>query len=141
MEHTTIITAFENAGKRDSDKIYITFKRQDIFYKDTYLVLRGTKEEVEQAIQRCYTEVETEKRDYPRADHIDMLDTPFDTWCFMEANLCGESVCDNLQCRKSDELKCRSYWTHVEHATEEEMSEYINNIRSGYYPCCSVDNM
>lgn len=47
MDHPIITNAFENAERRNESKIYITFKRDGIFYKDTYLILQGNKYEVE----------------------------------------------------------------------------------------------
>ncbi len=136
MYHPTILRAFENATKRNEENIYITFKRDGIFYKDTYLILKGNKEEVETAIANAYYDVNEQRYNAPRADHIDLLDTPFDSWC------CGACICNNIQrCNDEQRVKCGSQWTRVEHETEEEQKEYINNIQSGYYPNYTVEYM
>jgi len=136
MEHPIIVTAFENAVKRNDDKIYITFKRIDIFYKDTYCVLSGNKEYVKTAIENAYYDVNEERYSAPRADHVHLLDTPFDSWC------CGACICDNIQrCTDEQLIKCGSHWTHIEHAAAEEQAEYIRNITPGYYPQFSIEIM
>lgn len=136
MDHPTIIAAFKHAEERNTDKIYIIFKRDSIFYKDSYLILNGNKEYVKQAIENAYYEVNEERYSAPRSDHIELLDTPFDTWC------CGACICNNIQrCTGGQRIKCGSQWTHIEHATEEEQVEYINNIKPGYYPSFTVEYM
>jgi len=131
MDHPTIKNAFENAKGRNESNIYISFKRSNIFYKDTYLILKGNKEKVAQAIANLYYDVNEERYSAPRADHIDLLDTPFDSWCS------GECILE--RCNDEQSVKCGSQWTHIEHETEEEQLEYIQNIKPGYYPTFSVD--
>lgn len=136
MDHPTIITAFANAATRNEENIYITFKRKDLFYKDTYLILKGNKEEVEVSIENAYYDVNEERYSAPRADYNDLLDTPFDTWC------CGACLCDNIRrCNNNQRVKCGSQWTHIEHETEASQNEYINNIKPGYYPSFTVEYM
>jgi len=115
MDHPTIIRAFNDANAfiNGHAYVYLSFKRENMFYKDSYFIVKGTHEEVKQAIERMYKDVEDEKRDFPRADHIDMLDTPFDN--------------DSL------------HWTHTIHNSEEELEEYIKNIKPGYYPRFTVE--
>jgi hypothetical protein len=136
MEHPTIVTAFKNATERGSAEIYLVFKRDNAFYKDTYYILLGNKEQVEQSIINAYKEVAEEKREYPRADHNNILDTPFDTWC------CGACICNNLQrCKDDQDIKCGSQWTHIEHASVEELNNYISTIRPEYYSRFTVEYM
>jgi len=136
MDHPTIILAFENAANKNEENIYITFKRNGIFYKDTYLILKGNKMKVEEAIEKLYYDVNEERYNSPRADHIDLLDTPFDSWC------CGACICDDVQrCDDNQRIKCGSQWTHIEHDSEEEQEDYINNIKPGYYPNYTVEYM
>jgi hypothetical protein len=131
MNHPTIVTAFDNAATRNESKIYITFKRDGIFYKDTYLILQGNKQEVEEAIENLYYDVNEERYSGPRADHIDLLDTPFDTWC--------RGACILERCNEEQLIKCGSQWTHFEHSSEKEQLEYVKNIKPGYYPTYTVD--
>ena len=134
MDHPTIINAFVNSSRRNESKIYITFKRDGIFYKDTYLILQGNKEEVEEAISNLYYDVNEERYGAPRADHNDLLDTPFDSWC------CGACICNNIQrCNGEQKIKCGSQWTHFVHETEEDQLEYVKNIKPGYYPTYTVE--
>ena len=136
MDHPTIIAAFNHAEERNMDKIFLTFKRDSIFYKDSYLILNGNKEYVKQAIENAYYDVNEERYSASRSDHIELLDTPFDTWC------CGACICNNIQrCTGDQRIKCGSQWTHIEHETEEEQVEYINNIKQGYYPIFTVEYM
>ena len=136
MNHPSIVAAFKHAEERNTDKIFLTFKRDSIFYKDSYLILNGDKEYVKKAIENAYYDVNEERYSSPRADHIALLDTPFDTWC------CGACICNNIQrCTGDQRIKCGSQWTHIEHATEEEQVEYINNIKPGYYPSFTVEYM
>ena len=136
MDHPTIVAAFKHAEERNTDKIFLTFKRDSIFYKDSYLILKGDKEYIKQAIENAYYDVNEERYSSPRADHIELLDTPFDTWC------CGACICNNIQrCTGEQRIKCGSLWTHIEHATEEEQIKYINNINPGYYPIFTVEYM
>lgn len=136
MDHPTILSAFANAAARQEDKIYLIFKRNDLFYKDTYLVIKGTKQEVEKAIANAYFDVNEERYTAPRADHIDLLDTPFDSWC------CGACICDNIQrCTGDQRIKCGSQWKHIEHGSEKEQQEYINTIKPGTYPTYTVAYM
>ena len=133
MNHPTIITAFKNAATRNKSKIYITFKRDEIFYKDTYLILQGNKQDVEKAIENLYYDVNEERYSGPRADHSELLDTPFDTWC------CGACILE--RCNGEQRIKCGSQWTHIEHETEEEQMEYVKNIKPGCYPTYTVEYM
>jgi hypothetical protein len=136
MDHPSIVTAFKNAKERNMDKIFLTFKRESILYKDSYLILKGNKDYVRQAIENEYYNVNEERYSGIRSDHINLLDTPFDTWC------CGACICDNIQrCADGQRLKCGSQWTHIEHASEEEQMEFINNITPGYYPIFTVEYM
>uniref|UniRef100_A0A6C0IJN0 Uncharacterized protein n=1 Tax=viral metagenome TaxID=1070528 RepID=A0A6C0IJN0_9ZZZZ len=136
MDHPTIITAFKNASDRGSAEIYLVFKRENQYYKDTYYILLGNKTKAEKAIIHAYKEVAKEKRNYSRADHNNMLDTPFDTWC------CGACICNDLQrCSDDQDIKCGSQWTHIEHKSEEELNNYISTIRPGYYPQYTVEYM
>jgi hypothetical protein len=125
MDNPTIQTAFKNAAERNEEYIYITFKRKDLFYKDTYLILTGNEERVEKAISALYYNINEERYSAPRADHNDLLDTPFDSWC--------SGVCGLKRCTDNQSIKCGSLWTHIEHKSEEEQKEYVNNIKSGYY--------
>ena len=154
MEHPTIIKAFENAEKRKATDsillsllhapirtnaepvIYITFKREGIFYKDSYYNLIGTKEEVCKKIKQMYLNVEEEKREHERADGIEDLDTPFDSWCNEQCIYKRMRICND-----ATKVKCSSHWTHVEHASREELEDYISKIKPGYYPNFSVDLM
>jgi hypothetical protein len=133
MNHPSIVNAFKNALERESTKIYMSFKRENLFYKDSYYILIGNRTEVEEAITKLYKEVEEEKREFWRADHIDGLDTPFDTWCS------GACICYNIQC--GADVKCGSHWTHDEHNSLEELNAYISNIHAGYYPTYTVEYM
>jgi hypothetical protein len=133
MNHPSIVNAFKNAFERKSDKIYMSFKRENLFYKDTYYILIGDRSQVECAIKKLYREVEEEKRDFYRADNNNVLDTPFDTWCD------GGCICYNIQC--GADLKCGTHWTHDEHANLEELNMYISNIHAGYYPNYTVEYM
>jgi hypothetical protein len=127
MDHPTIMNAFLLA--RESNRIYVTFKRENMFYKDSYYILVGDKEQVSLAIQKMYKDVEEEIRDFPRADHNNLLDTPFDTWC-------------NRGCCTEDTIiKCSSQWTHLIHNSQEDMDNYILNIKPGYYPRVTVEHM
>lgn len=136
MEHPVIIKAFSNAKLRGDSVIYITFKRKDIFYKDSYYILIGNKEEVEEKIKKMYLEVEKEKRLYNKADGIEDLDTPFDSWCNENCIYKRMRTCDNLS-----PVKCASHWTHNEHNSKEELHDYISKIKPGTYPNYSVDFM
>jgi hypothetical protein len=96
MNHPVIIGAFANqenqANNNDNEtKIYLLFKRANIFYRDLYYILTGTKEEVKIKIKKAYQDVEDDKNEYSRSDDIDLLDTPFDTWCS------GACLCDNVR--------------------------------------------
>lgn len=136
MEHPIIIKAFENAKLRGESIVYLTFKRKDLFYKDSYYNLVGTKEEVEEKIKKMYLDVEKEKLDCPRADGIEDLDTPFDSWC--------NETCIYKRMRTCDintRVKCVSYWTHVEHTSLKELNDYVNTITRGEYPQFTVDYM
>ena len=136
MEHPTIIKAFENAEKRGETIIYITFKREGIFYKDSYYNLIGTKEEVERKIKKMYLDVEEEKHEHERADGIEDLDTPFDSWCNETCIYKRMRTCDD-----KTRVKCASHWTSIEHTSREELLNYISKIKPGYYPQFTVDFM
>ena len=91
MNHQSIVTAFKNASRRGSTNIYLVYKRENQFYKDTYCILTGNRSDVNKAIINTYKEAAEEKRDNARGDHNNLLDTPFDTWC------CGACICNNIQ--------------------------------------------
>ena len=137
MDHPIIVNAFKKAYERNNEKInekiYLSFYRPNIFYKDTYCILKGTYEDINIAIANWYKKIIEEKREYPRADHIELLDTPFDTWCGGICELTGK------KCSNETIIKCNSQWTHVEHNSEEELDEYIKNIKPGYYPNYDIE--
>lgn len=133
MNHPIIVNAFQHASERNSDTIYLIFKRQGIMFKDTYLVLCGNKQTVELAILKNYADVEEEKLNYPRADHIELLDTPFDNWC---GRAC---ISDSIQCSNKTAIKCSSNWQHMEYTSEEEMHKYIKHIKPGYYANYTIE--
>jgi hypothetical protein len=140
MNHPIIVNAFARADTRarsnEPAKIFLIFKRANIFYKDSYSILTGTKEEVETKIKQAYADVESEKRDYPRADNIDLLDTPFDSWCNESCIYKRMPCCDN-----NTVAKCMSHWTHTEHTCDEEINTFVANIKSGAYPNYTIDYM
>jgi hypothetical protein len=137
MEHPTIKTAFENADKRKRKNkiIYVTFLRLGIFYKDTCYILIGTREEVEIAVQKEYKEVEEEKRDFPRAEHISLLDTPFDSFCNRSC------ISSASQCKDTTKNKCGSMWIHKEHDTKEDLQQYTDSLPYGQYGLLSFHYM
>ena len=136
-----IMKSFLLAKERDT--IYVSFKRENMYYKDSYYILVGDKEKVSLAIKKMYKDVEEEKRDFPRADHNDSLDTPFDTWCDRScvATCCGSTGCVARGCTTDTIIKCASQWTHLIHNSEEELNNYILNIKAGYYPNFTVEHM
>ena len=145
MEHPFIVTAFANAKQRTTEGeepiIYISFKRPNIFYKDTYCILKGTWTEVCVAVENAYMEFNKSKQDeyFDRGDHNNLIDTPFDTWC------CGDCKifrCDNkTQCEDKTLVKCGSNWISTEHKTKAELDTYIQQITPGYYPKYCIEYM
>jgi hypothetical protein len=133
MDHPSIINALKNAkerclNKNDDPVIYLSFKRPAIFYTDTYYILVGTASQVWVAIDKLYEDVSRERREFPRADYINLLDTPFDTWCG-----CGN-------CAETTVLKCSSHWTYEEHASPAELTTYLKNIPfNEYSPSYTVE--
>ena len=153
MNHPVIFTAFENAERRyaianaanananpndinENVKIYIIFKRVGIFYKESYYILTGTREEVAYKCIKAYQEVEQEKLEYPRADHIELLDTPMDSWC-NESCIYKRMPC----CRNNTIVKCATNWSHTEYTSNEELNYFTANIKPEYYTNFSVDYM
>jgi len=136
MDHPMIVTAFVNALQRKDDNIYMTFERKDIFYKDTYCILSGNQAYVQEAIQNAYFDVKEERDSCPRADHNNLLDTPFDSWCS------GACMCDNIRrCADAQVVKCGSRWTYVEHDSLEDQLAYIRTITPGYYGNVAIEIM
>ena len=135
MDHPSIVTAFANAKQRtakgEEPIIYISFKRPNIFYKDTYCILKGTWAEVAVAVENAYMEVNEAKQEkyFVRGDHNNLLDTPFDTWCCGECKLfsCqGKTKCDD-----NTTLKCGSNWISTEHESNAALDTYIRQIVPG----------
>lgn len=138
QSHSIIINAFVNAKNREKnqDIIYISFLREGVFYKDSYYILIGDKYQVEYAIEKAYKDVAVEKQNFPRADMIELLDTPLDTWC--------NSTCirnGNNKCEKNKMMKCASMWTYKEHMSQEELDIYISKLKPGHYPLYTVEYM
>jgi len=139
MDHPIIVNAFDNAKQRTTEGeepiVYISFKRENIFYKDTYCILTGTWAEVVVAIENAYMEVNEAKKEekFDRGDHNNLLDTPFDTWC------CGE--CKLFSCDDKTFIKCGSNWKATEHASKAELEAYIQQIKPGYYPTYCIEYM
>jgi hypothetical protein len=134
MDHPTIVNAFANAKKRmpNNPMIYMSFKRTGIFYKDTYCILTGTWDDVDDAIQKNYKEISEEKEEdyFDRGDHNNLLDTPFDTWC------CGECTflnCDDKPvCDEKTNVKCGSHWVSTEYKSKGDLQQFIDGINRGY---------
>jgi hypothetical protein len=124
----TVETAFKNAEERNQInpvKIYMCFKRSDIYYKDTYYILTGMKEEVEMYIRDLYQEIEKfNKNEDIHEDFYGMSDTPFDTFC---NEWCLRNNEDN-PCSINELDKCASHWISKEYNTQEELNNFINNI-------------
>jgi hypothetical protein len=140
MDHPIIENAFANAKQRtaegDEPIIYISFKRPNMFYKDTYCILTGTWAEVVVAVENAYMEVNEAKQEqhFDRGDHNNLLDTPFDTWC------CGE--CKLFSCDDKTQLKCGSNWIVTEHDSHAALETYIRQITAGdYYPRYCIEYM
>jgi len=131
MEHPSIVTAFANAKQRTAEgqepSIYISFKRPNIFYKDTYCILTGTWAEVCVAVENAYIEVNKAKQIeyFDRGEHNNLLDTPFDTWCSDECKLCS--------CQDKTKLKCVSNWLTTEHDSKAALDTYIQQITPGHF--------
>ena len=135
MEHPVLIKAFEAAQLRATDRgqIFMLCKRANIFYKDTYYVVTGDDKTVAEAIKKLATATDDEKTNHPRADHIDLLDTPFDTWCS------GACVNEIKPCDADTAIKCASVWHNTTFNNTEELNHYIQNIKPGYYPMYTVE--
>ena len=140
MNTSIIVNAFANAERRVTDGqepvIYVSFKRSSIFYKDTYCILVGTRKEVDLAIANAYKTVNAAKQEenFDLGDHNNLLDTPFDTWC------CGDCM-EKTNCDNNTSVKCGSNWDAIEHASQADLDDYINNIKPGYYPMYSIEYM
>jgi hypothetical protein len=145
MEHPSIITAFANAKQRTAagqePSIYISFKRLNIFYKDTYCILTGTWAEVCVAVEHAYMKVNEEKQEeyFVRGDHNNLLDTPFDTWCSGECKLF--SCQDKLKCDDTTLVKCGSNWLTTEHDSKAALDTYIQQITPGHFQNYCIEYM
>jgi len=133
MDHPVISKAFEQ-NISGNGKIYLIFKREGLFYKDSYYILTGTREEVELKIKMAYEDVESEKRDYPLADNNELLDTPFDSWCNESCIYKRMPCCDN-----NTLVKCATNWTHTEHTSDDDLNAFVENIKPGYYAHYTVE--
>jgi len=126
MEHTIIKTAFENAkafqkGEKDTlPIIYMSFQRRGLFYKDTYYILSGNEADVKIKIDKCYEETKCDREEDWRADGIELLDTPFDTFC--------SGSCQINKCDENQKDKCGSHWIATEFNTKKELDDYIISI-------------
>ena len=151
MEHPVIVNAFANAQQSDqtsnSDSkepsIYMSFHRPNIFYKDTYWILTGTRKEVAGKIQNAYADLNAERQEpyFERGDQNNLVDTPFDTWC---SGICNHIQCDDHTVVKCDDhtvVKCGSHWIATEHQSKEELDAYVCNIQLGYFPRYSIEYM
>jgi hypothetical protein len=131
MEHTIIKNAFEKSKilqQTDNCIIYMSFVRLNIFYKNTYYILYGNKEYVETSIKELYKETEQDRIEDYRADNIQLLDTPFDTFC---SGICNTGICNMKKyniCNTNDKNKCSSHWISMEYKTKKELDDFIQNI-------------
>jgi hypothetical protein len=115
--------------------IHFLFKRNDLFYQNTYMVFSGTKKEFDKAIEGVRTDIEEDRLN--SRDPQDLAsDTPLDTFCNGTCREKGTS-CDI----KEKQKLCASSWENVEvYNTSEELSKRVEEIPKdySYYGCYQV---
>jgi hypothetical protein len=130
MDHPSIVSAFQNAYKRNKNTIHMVFKRTNIFYKNTYIILSGTSEKIKQIIDILYHDVQEYKKENSRGDHDQLDDTPFDTWCGRKCVNISKGIIS--ECPTANNVSCCSHWEHFEYASEQELNDRVENISTEY---------
>jgi hypothetical protein len=111
----------------EEDIIYRIFKRETMFYKDTYLVYKGDTLSLYDALYEMKCNIDEEKP-FARGIGDAFDDTPLDYFCD-DHHVAGN--CPN----------CQSNWTQLDFDTLEEMTTYIMQIQPGYYPYIEIINL
>lgn len=106
---------------------HVVYKREGIFYKDTYLFYSGTELELYDALCSMSNNLERNGR----GDHDELADTPLDYFCL-----------NGNECRNDERHpNCQSNWTQFNFDSKIEMEDFLANVKPGYYPYIQISEV